>query len=199
MGYFSYDGCQAIRDFLYNAPLVNFIVSSLITFTIVAITNIIIIVYMLKAPQKTIASVDLHHHDTLLLKDVQPSEPSDSSFNNMPIQITKKDVNYETTIILTTNCLFLITNSIAIIYIYVKSSHRLRLTKDLKTFNVYRLLRMLTLFGIVLEFYIYFLTGKKFHKEVYRILRAILKHTPLRNYCKCTCLSSSDRTTNISN
>jgi hypothetical protein len=118
----------------------------------------------------------------------------------MANQITKKDVSYETTITLTTSCVFLTTNSIASIYVYVKSSYRptrSRVTEDLKTSNVYLILRMLTLIDTVLEFYIYFLTGKKFREEVYHVISEILRHTPLRNYFKFT--RSSIRTTNLVN
>ena len=48
MGYFSYGGFQSMQELLYNAPVVNFIVSSLIPFTIVASTNLVIIVRVLK-------------------------------------------------------------------------------------------------------------------------------------------------------
>jgi hypothetical protein len=117
-------------------------------------------------------------------------------------QITKKDVSYETTITLTTSCVFLTTNSIASIYVYIKSSNRsnrTRATEDLKTSHVYLILRMLTLLDTVLEFYIYFLTGKKFRDEVYHVIREILQHTPLKNYFKFTPSSSTIRTTDISN
>ncbi|CAF3180046.1 unnamed protein product [Rotaria sp. Silwood2] len=171
MGYFSYGGFQATRESLYDAPLVNFIVSSLIPFVIVALTNIIIIIYVLKVPPKPISTIDLHHNDTLLSKNVQPSDSLRSSFSKLLIQIIKQAGSYETTIILITSCVFLITNSIVSIYIYVNSNHRSnhsRLTEDLKTLKVYRILCMLALFGIVLEFYIYFLIGKKFREEVYQ-------------------------------
>jgi len=200
MGYFSFGGFQITQEFLYNAPIVNFIVSSLIPFAIVASTNIVIIVYVLKGPPKRISRISLHHNGTLSAKDFHRFDPSRSSFRQMANQITKKDVSYETTITLTTSCVFLTTNSIASIYVYVKSSYRptrSRVTEDLKTSNVYLILRMLTLIDTVLEFYIYFLTGKKFREEVYHVISEILRHTPLRNYFKFT--RSSIRTTNLAN
>ncbi|CAF2850730.1 unnamed protein product [Rotaria sp. Silwood2] len=103
--------------------------------------------------------------------------------------------NYETTITLTTSCVFLTTNSIASTYVYVKSSHRSnrsRLTEDVKTSNVYLILRMLTLIDTVLEFYIYFLTGKKFRQEVCHVIREILQHTPLRHFFKFTRLTNNN-------
>jgi len=189
MGYFSYTGFQPTQEFPYNLPIVNFIVSSLIPFGIVAITNIVIIVYVLKGPPKRISRISLHHNGTLRPKDFQRFDPSRSSFRTMANQITKKDVSYETTITLTTSCVFLTTNSIASIYIYVKSSYRPKhkqLTEDLKTSHTFLILRMLALIDTVLEFYIYFLTGKKFRDEVYHVIREILQHTPLRHYFKLT-------------
>ena len=196
MGYFSFGGFQSTREFLYNAPIVNFIVSSLIPFTIIASTNIVIIVYVLKAPPKRISRISSHHKNTLLVKGFDRSDGSRSSLRTKAVQLTKKDVSYETTITLTTSCVFLTTNSIASIYVYVKSSrrsHRSGLTEDLKTSNVYLILRMLTLIDTVLEFYIYFLTGKKFREEVYQVLREVVEHTPLRQYFKLTRLSSTNR------
>ena len=201
MGYFSFHGFQVTQEFLYNAPIVNFIVNSLIPFTIVASTNIVIIVYVLKGPPKRISRISLHHNGTSKSKDYQRTEPSRSSLRNRENQITKKDVSYETTITLTTSCVFLTTNSIASIYVYIKSSNRsnrMHVTEDLKTSQVYLILRMLTLLDTVVEFYIYFLTGKKFREEVYQVISEILQHTPLRNYFKFT-RSSTIRTTNIEN
>ncbi|CAF3160391.1 unnamed protein product [Rotaria sp. Silwood2] len=202
MGYFSFSGFQTTQELVYNAPIVNFIVSSLIPFTIVASTNIVIIVYVLKAPPKRISRISSHHNGALTPKDFHRSDPSRSSFRQMANQLTKKDVSYETTITLTTSCVFLTTNSIASIYVYVKSSYRsnrTRVTEDLKTSNVYLILRMLALIDTVLEFYIYFLTGKKFRQEVYHVISEILQHTPLRHYFKFKCLSSTNRITNITN
>jgi hypothetical protein len=54
---------------------------------------------------------------------------------------------------------------------------------------------MLTLIDTVLEFYIYFLTGKKFREEVYHVISEIIQYTPLRNYFKFT--RSNIRTTNL--
>ena len=45
---------------------------------------------------------------------------------------------------------------------------------------------MLSLIDTVLEFYIYFLTGKKFRQEVYNVIREIFQHTPLKKYFKFT-------------
>ncbi|CAF1342675.1 unnamed protein product [Adineta steineri] len=194
MGYFSFGGFLATQEFLYNAPIVNFIVSSLIPFAIVATTNIVIIVYVLKAPPKRITRLSLHANGTNKKIAVHQLTSSAQHANN---QVTKKDVSYETTITLTTSCVFLTTNSIASIYVYVKSSHRsnrTRLTEDLKTSNVYLILRMLTLIDTVLEFYIYFLTGKKFREEVYQVIREILQYTPLRKYFKFTQTPTALRT-----
>jgi hypothetical protein len=188
MGYFSFGGFQMKQEFVYNAPIVNFIVSSLIPFTIIATTNLVIIVYVVKTPMKRISTIH----------DYQRKTSRQSSANNA-VEITKKDVSYETTITLTTSCVFLTTNSIASIYVYVKSSHRsnrFRLTEDLKTSNVYLILRMLTLIDTVVEFYIYFLTGRKFREEVYQLIREIFQHTPLRNYFKLTRLNDHERTRN---
>ena len=196
MGYFSFGGFQSTREFLYNAPIVNFIVSSLIPFTIIASTNIVIIVYVLKAPPKRISRIISQHKHTLVGQDEHRSDGSRSSLKAKTAQLTKKDVSYETTITLTTSCVFLTTNSIASIYVYVKSSRRsdrLRLTDDLEASNVYLILRMLTLIDTVLEFYIYFLTGRKFREEVYQVLREVVEHTPLRQYFKLTRLSSASR------
>ncbi|CAF3602384.1 unnamed protein product [Rotaria sp. Silwood1] len=197
MGYFSFSGFQTTQELVYNAPIVNFIVSSLIPFTIVASTNIVIIVYVLKAPPKRISRIGLQHNGILTPKDFRRTDPSRSSIRAMANQLTKKDVSYETTITLTTSCVFLTTNSIASIYVYVKSSYRsnrTRVTEDLKTSNVYLILRMLALIDTVLEFYIYFITGKKFREEVYQVIREILQHTPLRNYFKFKCLSTANIT-----
>ncbi|CAF4067253.1 unnamed protein product [Rotaria sordida] len=198
MGYFSFSGFQTTQELVYNAPIVNFIVSSLIPFTIVASTNIVIIVYVLKAPPKRISRISLHHNGTLSLPNTfHRYDSSRSSIRAMANQLTKKDVSYETTITLTTSCVFLTTNSIASIYVYVKSSYRsnrTRVTEDLKTSNVYLILRMLALIDTVLEFYIYFLTGKKFREEVYHVISEILQHTPFRHYFKFKCLSSTNLT-----
>ena len=43
---------------------------------------------------------------------------------------------------------------------------------------------MLTLIDTVLEFYIYFLTGKKFRQEVYQVISEILRQTSFRKYFK---------------
>ena len=200
MGYFSYTGFQPTQEFPYNLPIVNFIVSSLIPFGIVAITNIVIIVYVLKGPPKRISRISLHHNGTLRTKDFQRFDPSRSSFRTMANQITKKDVSYETTITLTTSCVFLTTNSIASIYVYVKSSYRpkySRITEEIKTSNVYLILRMLSLIDTVLEFYIYFLTGRKFRQDVYNVIGEILQYTPLKNYFKFSRLN--DTNTSITN
>ena len=192
MGYFSFGGFQTTQELVYNAPIVNFIASSLIPFTIVAVTNIIIIVYVLKAPVKRISLISSYNKNEFDVKNFRDSEGVRPSVPYLAAQITRKDVSYETTITLTTSCVFLTTNSIASIYVYVKSSHRsnrLHITEDLKTSNVYLILRMLTLIDTVLEFYIYFLTGKKFREEVYQLIREILQYTPLRNYFKFTRLS----------
>ncbi|CAF3327146.1 unnamed protein product [Rotaria socialis] len=191
MGYFSYVGFQSTQEFVYNAPIVNFIVSSLIPFTIVASTNLVIIVRVLKNPSSNhlikMNTMNNGHHKQSLTEfhDAGTVHPSLKVTTN----ITKKDVSYETTITLTTSCVFLTTNSIASIYVYVKSSHRSsrsRLTEDIKTSNIYLILRMLTLIDTVLEFYIYFLTGKKFREEVYNVIREILQQTPLRKFFKFT-------------
>lgn len=194
MGYFTFGGFLITQEFLYNAPIVNFIVSSLIPFAIVASTNIVIIVYVLKGPPKRLTRISLHHNGS----DFRRSDPSRSSFRQMAHQITRKDLSYETTITLTTSCVFLTTNSIASIYVYVKSSYRptrSHAAEDVKTSNVYLILRMLTLIDTVLEFYIYFLTGRKFREEVYQVISEILQHTPLRKYFKFTRSSSSIRMT----
>ena len=198
MGYFSFGGFQTTQELVYNAPIVNLVVSSLIPFTIVASTNIVIIVCVLKGSPKRISRAILHQNGTLKCDKFHHPYPSHSSFRFMTNQITKKDVSYETKITLTTSCVFLTTNSIASIYVYVKSSNRSdrsRLTEDLKASNVYLILRMLALIDTVLEFYIYFLTGKKFREEVYRVINQIHQYIPLRNYFKFTCLSSMRRST----
>ena len=195
MGYFSFGGFLITQEFLYNAPIVNFIVSSLIPFAIVASTNIVIIVYVLKGPAKRITRISLHRNGSDIRRSADPGR---ASFRQMAHQITRKDLSYETTITLTTSCVFLTTNSIASIYVYVKSSYRptrSHATEDVKTSNVYLILRMLTLIDTVLEFYIYFLTGKKFREEVYQVISEILQHTPLRKYFKFTRSSSNIRLT----
>lgn len=186
MGYFSYGGFQSMGELSYNAPIVNFIVSSLIPFGIVALTNIIIIVRVLKSPSPDRLTQINSTHDRKQLSSSKDVPSSDAS-TPTPAQITKKDVSYETTITLTTSCVFLTTNSIASTYVYVKSSRRTDssgFSEDIKTSNVYLILRMLTLIDTVLEFYIYFLTGKKFRQEVYQVIREILKQTPFRKYFK---------------
>lgn len=179
MGYFSFGGFQVQQEFIYNAPIVNFIVSSLIPFTIVASTNVVIILYVLKIP--SLSQLHLHPEkiDPVKLNIRRRSLP-----HIAVQQLTRKDVSYETTITLTTSCVFLTTNSIASIYVYVKSSHRasrIRVTEELKTSNVYLILRMLTLIDTVLEFYIYFLTGRKFREEVYQLLKEIRAYLPWSN------------------
>jgi len=183
MGYFSFGGFQVTEELVYNAPIVNFIVSSLIPFTIVALTNLIIIVRVLKNPSKKNSfhngNLNSFHHSRL---------------KHMKTHLTKKDVSYETTITLTTSCVFLTTNSIASIYVYVKASsrsNRSRVTEDVKTSHVYLILRMLSLIDTVLEFYIYFLTGKKFRQEVYNVIREIFQHTTLKKYFKFTNLNNN--------
>ena len=198
IGYFSFGGFQATQELVYNYPIVNLIVSSLIPFTIVASTNIVIIVYVLKGSPKRISRLRSQQNGTLKCKKIHHSSPSRSSFRLRTNQITKKYVSYETTITLTTSCVFLATNSIASIYVYVKSSNRSdrsRFAEDFEASNVYLVLRMLALIDTVLEFYIYFLTGKKFREEVYRVINEILQYVPFRNYFKFTCLSSIRRTT----
>jgi hypothetical protein len=188
MGYFSFGGFQSTQELLYNAPIVNFIVSSLIPFTIVASTNVVIILRVLKRPSsQRLSNVNGSHVSTCN----QYVHSCDSSLKPMitTTQITRKDVSYETTITLTTSCVFLTTNSIASIYVYVKSSYRSdrsRLTDDIKASNVYLILRMLTLIDTVLEFYIYFLTGRKFREEVYQVIVEIVQNTPLKHYFKTT-------------
>jgi hypothetical protein len=193
MGYFSYGGFQTTQELVYNAPIVNFIVSSLIPFTIIAATNIVIIVYVLKAPSERMSRMCSHKKNEFDGKNFHGPDSLRSSMPYLAAQITRKDVSYETTITLTTSCVFLTTNSIASIYVYVKSSHRSnrsRITEELTTSNVYLILRMLTLIDTVLEFYIYFLTGKKFREEVYQLTREVLQYTPLRNYFKLARLPS---------
>jgi hypothetical protein len=198
MGYFSFGGFQSTQEFLYNAPIVNFIVCSLIPFAIVASTNIVIIVRVLKNPSpKHLSKLNSSHNGNNQFPSNQfdRSDPLRSSLRRMTTEITKKDVSYETTITLTTSCVFLTTNSIASTYVYVKSSYRSnrsRLTEDIKTSNVYLILRMLTLIDTVLEFYIYFLTGKKFRQEVYAVISEILQHTPLRKVFKFTSLTDNN-------
>ncbi len=198
MGYFSFGGFQSTQELLYNAPIVNFIVSSLIPFTIVALTNLVIIVRVLKDPStKHLTKINSYQNNGNS-NSFFCSDPLPPGLKHIRTHITKKDVSYETTITLTTSCVFLTTNSIASIYVYVKSSYRSsrsRLTEDIKTSNVYLILRMLSLIDTVLEFYIYFLTGKKFRQEVYQVLGEILQHTPLKKYFKFTCLTNN----NISN
>lgn len=173
MGYFSFGGFQVQQEFVYNAPIVNFIVSSLIPFAIVACTNVVIILYVIKIPSLG------HHHPKI---DPAKLNLRRQSLPHIAVQqLTRKDVSYETTITLTTSCVFLTTNSIASIYVYVNSSYRtsrLRVTEEVKTSNVYLILRMLTLIDTVLEFYIYFLTGRKFREEVYQLLNEILYSFP---------------------
>ncbi|CAF4117295.1 unnamed protein product [Adineta steineri] len=205
MGYFSFGGFQSMGEFLYNAPIVNFIVSSLIPFAIVAFTNIVIIVRVLKDPSPNrLSRINSFHNGNYhsLSKDINSTttttNPVHTSLTNMTTHITKKDVSYETTITLTTSCVFLTTNSIASTYVYVKSSYRSersRLTEDIKTSNVYLILRMLTLIDTVLEFYIYFLTGKKFRQEVYQVISEIFQHTPCRKYFQSTCSTTNHEDT----
>ncbi|CAF1160725.1 unnamed protein product [Rotaria sordida] len=197
IGYFSYGGFQSTQELVYNAPVVNFIVSSLIPFAILASTNLVIIVRVLKNPSSNhLTKMNSIHngHYNQSSKRCRGSDKINSSVK-MTTHITKKDVSYETTITLTTSCVFLTTNSIASTYVYVKSSdrsNRSRLTEDIKTSNVYLILRMLTLLDTVLEFYIYFLTGKKFRQEVYHVIREILQHTPLRNFFEFTRLTNNN-------
>ncbi|CAF0835597.1 unnamed protein product [Rotaria sp. Silwood1] len=197
IGYFSYGGFQSTQELLYNAPVVNFIVSSLIPFAIVASTNIVIIVRVLKNPTSNHLTKMNSINNGYCNQSVKHFRNSDTMRSSLktPTNITKKDVSYETTITLTTSCVFLTTNSIASTYVYVKSSHRSnrsRLTEDVKTSNVYLILRMLTLIDTVLEFYIYFLTGKKFRQEVCHVIREIFQHTPLRHFFKFTRLTNND-------
>ncbi|CAF3275037.1 unnamed protein product [Rotaria socialis] len=202
MGYFSFSGFQVTQELFYNGPIINFIVSSIIPFTIVASTNVVIIVYVLKVPAKRTSRLNLHHNGNLSRQDLPRSDSSRSSIRHMANQLTKKDVSYETTITLTTSFVFLTTNSIASIYVYVKSSYRsnqARVTEDLKASNVYLILRMLALIDTVFEFYIYFITGKKFRQEVFRVIVEILQHTPLKHYFKFTCLPSTTRTATLNN
>jgi hypothetical protein len=199
LGYFSFGGFQSTEELLYNAPIVNFIVSSLVPFTIVALTNLVIIVRVLKNPStKHLTKINSYHNGNT--HSHQPSFPS--PFKHTRTSITKKDVSYETTITLTTSCVFLTTNSIASIYVYVRSSHRSKssgIAEDIKTSNVYLILRMLALIDTVLEFYIYFLTGKKFRQEVYHVFGEILQYTPFRNYIKFTRLSNNNNNNTDSN
>ncbi|UJR21952.1 hypothetical protein I4U23_025020 [Adineta vaga] len=202
MGYFSYSGFQATQEFLYNAPIVNFIVSSLIPFAIVAATNVVIIVYVLKAPPKRISRISLYPNGNNSSENFERSISTRSSIRHMATQVTRKNVSYETTITVTTSCVFLTTNSIASIYVYLRTSNRSNRTylkEDLKTSNVYLILRMLTLIDTVLEFYIYFLTGKKFREEVYHVFAEILQYTPLGNYFKFSRTPSTIRTINTHN
>mgnify|MGYP001080347501 FL=1 len=193
MGYFSFGGFQSIQELIYNAPVVNFIVSSLIPFTIVAATNLVIILRVLKRPRKnTCAQLENGLRRTDLLRR--------SSLRHARTDLTRKDLSYETTITLTTSFVFLTTNSIASIYVYVKSSYRpkySRITEEIKTSNVYLILRMLSLIDTVLEFYIYFLTGRKFRQDVYNVIGEILQYTPLKNYFKFSRLN--DTNTSITN
>jgi len=195
MGYFSFGGFQVTEELLYNAPIVNFIVSSLIPFTIVALTNVVIIVRVLKNPsKKRLSKMNSSHNGN-------SNSVHHSRLKHMKTHLTKKDVSYETTITLTTSCVFLTTNSIASIYVYVKASsrsNRSRVTEDVKTSHVYLILRMLSLIDTVLEFYIYFLTGKKFRQEVYNVIREIFQHTPLKKYFKFTTLNNNNNN-NINN
>jgi hypothetical protein len=188
IGYFSYEGFQPTQELVYNASVINFIVSSLIPFTIVASTNIIIIVRVIKAPSlKRLAKINSYHN-------VKTKDDIHHQTNSLKHQ-SKKDVSYETTITLTTSCVFLTTNIIASIYVYVKSSYPSKhspATEGIKMSNVYLILRMLTLIDTVFEFYIYFLTGKKFREEVYQVIREILQYTPLKNYMKLTRIKTND-------
>ncbi|CAF1303212.1 unnamed protein product [Rotaria magnacalcarata] len=202
MGYFSFSGFQVTQELFYNGPIINFIVSSIIPFTIVASTNVVIIVYVLKVPAKRRPRLDVQHNGNLSSQKFYRSDSSRSSIRHIAHELTKKDVSYETTITLTTSFVFLTTNSIASIYVYVKSSYRsnqARVTEDLKASNVYLILRMLALIDTVFEFYIYFITGKKFRQEVFRVIVEILQHTPLKHYFKFTCLSSTARTATLTN
>jgi hypothetical protein len=196
LGYFSFGGFQSTEELLYNAPIVNFIVSSLVPFTIVALTNLVIIVCVLKNPStKHLTKINSNHNGCVESHRLSNTFPS--AFKHTNTHITKKDLSYETTITLTTSCVFLTTNSIASIYVYVKSSHRSKssgITEDIKTSTVYLILRMLALIDTVLEFYIYFLTGKKFRQEVYHVLGEILQYTPFKNYIKFTCLTNNNNT-----
>lgn len=196
MGYFSFGGFQSTEELLYNAPIVNFIVSSLIPFTIIASTNIVIILRVLKHPSpKRLSQWNMTLNGSSSVNHVDQNSVTSRPSSKLLVrrtEITKKDVSYETTITLTTSCVFLTTNSIASIYVYVKSSYRptrTRITEDIKTSNVYLILRMFTLIDTVLEFYIYFLTGKKFRQEVYQVLSEICQQSPLRHYFKSTRLN----------
>jgi hypothetical protein len=191
LGYFAFGGFQPTEELVYNAPIVNFIVSSLIPFTIVALTNLVIIVRVLKNPStKHLTKTDSFNNG------------NSKAFSCSSVQatnITKKDVSYETRITLTTSCVFLTINSISSIYVYVTQSYRSnrsRLADDIKTANVYLILRMLSLIDTVFEFYIYFLTGKKFRQEVYYVIIEILQHTPLKKYFKFTCLINNNNSNN---
>lgn len=182
MGYFSFSGFIKTQELVYNAPIVNLIVSSLVPFTIIASTNIVIIVYVLRAPPKRISRIQTNQKH-----QIRPNEESRPSLSNIAAHLTKKAVSYETKITLTTSCVFLTTNSVASIYVYIKSirrTNKLLVTEDIKTSNVYLILRMLTLIDTVLEFYIYFLTGKKFREEVNQVIREIIQNIPLPNYFK---------------
>ena len=187
MGYFAFEGFQPTKDLPYNASVVNFIVNSLIPFTIVASTNVVIIVRVLKTPSlKRLAKINSYHH---------VKTPVINNRENSLKNQTRKDVGYETTITLTTSFVFLITNIIANIYVYVKSSYRAQraaVTEGITMSNVYLILRMLTLIDTVFEFYIYFITGKKFRQEVYYVIKEILQYTPLRHYFKLTHSSNND-------
>lgn len=195
LGYFSFGGFQSTEELLYNAPIVNFIVSSLIPFTIVALTNLIIIVRVVKNPS-TKHLTKINSFQNGVGNPYGRTSLMGSTIEHDGIEITRKDVSYETTITLTTSCVFLTTNSIASIYVYVKSSYRSKrsgITEDIKTSTVYLILRMVALIDTVLEFYIYFLTGKKFRQEVYQVFREILQYTPLKNRFKTNHQSTNHR------
>lgn len=195
LGYFSFGGFQSTEELLYNAPIVNFIVSSLIPFTIVALTNLVIIVRVVKNPS-TKHLTKINSCQNGIGNPYGRTSLMGSTIEQSGIEITRKDVSYETTITLTTSCVFLTTNSIASIYVYVKSSYRSKrsgITEDIKTSTVYLILRMVALIDTVLEFYIYFLTGKKFRQEVYQVFREILQYTPLKHRFKINVESNNHR------
>ena len=196
LGYFSFGGFQSTEELLYNAPIVNFIVSSLIPFTIVALTNLVIIVRVVKNPStKHLTKINSYHNG--MANPYGRTSSLRSSLDQEGTEITRKDVSYETTITLTTSCVFLTTNSIASIYVYVKSSYRSKrsgITEDIKTSTVYLILRMVALIDTVLEFYIYFLTGKKFRQEVYQVFAEILQYTPFKNRFKVNSRPTTNNT-----
>ncbi|XP_048779409.2 FMRFamide receptor-like [Ostrea edulis] len=159
--------CTHANDFTEFAwPWIDFCVFSIIPFTIMIIANILIIRHLFMA-HKRVAS---HHHETSHSEQCQ-SVINHSNGNG--VRTKQRKVPSITTMLLTTNCVFLALTLPIVIYLivypYVLYDATDHVTAVLKL--LWAIANMFQYANNTIHFFLYCLTGPRFRRELFKVFK----------------------------